>query len=309
MARKKSSTVMPTSGIQAYLQEIGRTPLLTPDQEIDLARKVQRMRVLEQRSDGLTASERYEVVIGKRAMEKFVTANLRLVVSVAKRYVSMTRSLDLMDLIQEGNAGLIQGVLKFDPERGYRFSTYSYWWVRQAMTRAIRYRDRAIRLPGNISDMAYAWNHKVQKLTVELGREPKVAELAEAFSVSVEDVELFRNRGHHPTSLDMSVGLETESSLIDCIQDPSNIGGVEAMEMAEFSEMSGILRDALGLLSDKDRDLVISRWGLDGRPAMTYNEIGDRYGVTREAIRQSLVRAQNRLRLLMRERKSTALTA
>jgi RNA polymerase sigma factor (sigma-70 family) len=308
MSRKQLSGNRPSTGIGSYMVEIGRTPLLTADQEIQLARRVQRMRQLNELERPLTPQEKREVRTGKRAMDQFVTANLRLVVSVAKKYHRMTRSLDLMDLVQEGNTGLINGVLKFDPERGYKFSTYAYWWVRQAMSRAIRYKDRAIRLPGNIGEMACSWNKKVQELRLELKREPTVAELAVAFRVTPDDVLLFKERGHHPTSLNVLTGENKDTVLLDCIEDPNNLGGDEAMEQAVFGEMTGSLKAAMALLTDKEQEVLALRWGLGDRPMLGNREIGERFGVTREATRQTVDRAQRRLRLLMAHRREPVLS-
>jgi RNA polymerase sigma factor (sigma-70 family) len=289
-----------SSSVGAYMNEIGRTPLLTPDQEIDLARKVQRMHALNALERPLTKAEQREVRIGKRAADKFVEANLRLVVSIAKKYVRMTNSLDLMDLVQEGNLGLINGVMKFDPERGYKFSTYSYWWVRQAMTRAIRYKDRTLRLPGNIAEMAYTWGTKRQRLRIELGREPSLTEMAEVFKVSPEDVSLYIERGHHLTSLDQLIGEGADTAIVELVADPRDAEGEEAIELALIGEMAGAVAEALVHLSPLQRETVELRFGLSGQPPMTLQQIGTVQGVTREAARLRLVKACNRLKMVLR---------
>ncbi|MFZ9060310.1 MAG: sigma-70 family RNA polymerase sigma factor [Steroidobacteraceae bacterium] len=293
------TTTMPSS-VGAYLEEIGRVPLLTPEQEIELGRKVRRMQELHSLTRPLTKAEEREVRMGRRAAERFVTANLRLVVSIAKKYQRMTHSLDLMDLVQEGNLGLIQGVAKFDPERGYKFSTYVYWWVRQAMSRAIRYKDRMVRLPGQISEMAYSWNVRRQKLMAKLDREPTIQEMAKAFRVDMDEVMLFRERGGKATSLDLMIGQNEDSTILEMVADPRDAEGEEAIEQALISEMGSAVREALVHLDPKDRMAVELRYGLTGEQPMTLKELGAQLGVTHEAARLRLTRACNRLRILLR---------
>jgi len=293
------TTTMPSS-VGAYLEEIGRVPLLTPEQEIELGRKVRRMQELHSLKRPLTKAEEREVRMGRRAAERVVTANLRLVVSIAKKYQRMTHSLDLMDLVQEGNLGLIQGVAKFDPERGYKFSTYVYWWVRQAMSRAIRYKDRMVRLPGQISEMAYSWNVRRQKLMAELDREPTIQEMAKAFRVDMDEVMLFRERGGKATSLDLMIGQNEDSTILEMVADPRDAEGEEAIEQALISEMGTAVREALVHLDPKDRMAVELRYGLTGEQPMTLKQLGAQLGVTREAARLRLTRACNRLRILLR---------
>jgi RNA polymerase nonessential primary-like sigma factor len=284
-----------------YLNEIGRVPLLTADQEIHLARRVQRMQELSELDRPLTPPEQREVRRGKAALDQFARANLRLVVSVAKKYQRMTRSMDLMDLVQEGNTGLMRGILKFDPERGYKFSTYAHWWIRQAISRAIRYKDRTIRLPGNIGDMAYTWARKRHGLLQELGRAPNEQELAKVFQVSVEDVRLFKERGHDPVSLNVAVGDDSgaPSALIDLVADPSHLDGDEALEMALMSEIGEALGEVLGYLAPKDREVLEMRWGLNREKTMSLREIAELRGVSREAIRQTLARVHNKVRRML----------
>ena len=286
--------------IDAYLAEISRYPLLTPQEEIELGRQVQEMLQLKQEQRELTPQEKRAVKRGERAMQKFVRANLKLVVSAAKRYLHVVRNMDMMDLVQEGNLGLINGVMKFDPERGYKFSTYSYWWVRQAMTRAIRYKDRTLRLPGNIAEMAYTWGTKRQRLRIELGREPSLMEMAEVFKVSPEDVSLYIERGHHLTSLDQLIGEGADTAIVELVADPRDAEGEEAIELALIGEMAGAVAAALVHLSPLQRETVELRFGLSGQPPMTLQQIGTAQGVTREAARLRLVKACNRLKMVLR---------
>ena len=283
------------SSIGAYLNDIGRVPLLTADQEIELARKIQRMQELQDRGTALNSVEKRQVKAGKRAMDKFICANLRLVVSIAKKYQHMTKSLDLMDLVQEGNMGLIHGVLKFDPERGYKFSTYSYWWVRQAMSRAIRYKDRTVRLPGNIGEMAYSWSIRHQALRQKLGREPSLQDMAKAFKVPVEDVMLFFERGSHATSLDQAFGEDTQ--LVELIADPNDKDGEEAMDLATMRELIEAVKGSLHCLDPLQRQAMELRFGFNGHEPMTLTEIGRAQGTTRESARTRIKKACNKIKL------------
>lgn len=293
------ATVKAATGSNTYLNTVGRVPLLTPQQEIELGRKVQRMEQLQVLDRELTPEEQREVKMGKRALDRFVKANLRLVVMVAKKYHRNTHSLDFMDLVQEGNAGLINGVRKFDPTRGYKFSTYAYWWIRQAMVRAIRYKDRTIRLPGNVGDMAYTWSNKVSQFQVETGRVPTRQELAEMFKVSVDDVDLFLDRGAHVSSLDKVLHEGDGSSLIELVADHNNLNSQEVMEKALYGEATTQLETALCMLLPREQDMVRRRWGLDGNGCGTLAEIGEEHGVSRERARQVLDLCYRKMRRTM----------
>lgn len=284
-----------------YLNEIGRVPLLTADQEIRLARRVQRMQELTELERPLTPVEQREVRRGKAALDQFARANLRLVVSVAKKYQRMARSMDLMDLVQEGNTGLMRGIMKFDPERGYKFSTYAHWWIRQAISRAIRYKDRTIRLPGNVSEMAYTWTIKRHTLTQELGRPPSEQELAKAFRVSCDDVRLFKERGHNPVSLDAVIGDGSDSAMtvLDTVADPSHLDGDEAMELALMAEIGEALGEVLQYLAPKEREILELRWGLNTKDAMSLRDIAAMRGVSREAVRQALARTHRKVKVML----------
>lgn len=305
------TTKQALGGVQAYLTEIGRAPLLTPEQEIHLARQVQRMVRLKELERKLTAKEVAEVRRGERAVRRFVESNLRLVVTVAKKYTRSAKSLDLMDLIQEGNAGLVTGVLKFDPERGYKFSTYAYWWIRQAMSRALRYKDRTIRLPGNVGEMAYGWGAKIQRLREKLGRYPTHAEIASECGITVEDLMLFYERGGRVTSLDAVISGTENMCIGDSVADENQLDGYEALEQAALVEISQSLKDALHVLEERERRWLSQRWGLMDGVERTYVEIGREEGVSRERVRQVCSVAQRKLRVLLSNGGATqaALTA
>lgn len=286
--------------IDDYMNEISRYPLLTPDEEIELGRQVQEMMQLKGLERELTPQEQRVVRRGERAAQKFVRANLKLVVSAAKRYLHVVKNMDLMDLVQEGNLGLIRGVEKFDPARGYKFSTYAYWWIRQSINRAIATKERAVRLPGKAQELATSWNTAMRNLQVELGRSPKVQELATYFKVPLAEVEHFMRFGMTPTvSLDQVVRDDSSMSFGETIEDPNNVGGGDAINKAIMEEYSSRLEVAFGTLSDKEKELVRRKWGLDGNDPETLVQIGRTMNVSRERVRQLLEVAQKKLRYQM----------
>ena len=281
----------------AYLNEIGKVPLLTPEQEIDLGRKVRRAQELQELDRELTPQERREVALGERAKSRFVRSNLRLVVSCAKKYSNITRSMDLMDLVQEGNIGLITAVNRFDPFRGYKFSTFAYWWIRQGITRAIMKKDRLMYMPGRINEMAASWGARSQRLRSELGRAPTVAELAEEFNVKEHDVLLYLERGHVPMSLDAKTQGGDSMTLLDLVTD--YVAGEGPLHQMVQNERIVLITDSLLTLSERERDIVKRRLGMDGYEEHTLEQLGKVYGVSRERVRQIHQRAMNRLKLYM----------
>ena len=287
---------MARTGIDTYLNSIGTVPLLTPEQEIDLGRKVQRMLALQEEGKQLTPQQLKEVRVGERAVNRFVQSNLRLVVSVSKKYAGVLEHMDLMDLVQEGNIGLMTAVRKFDPSRGYKFSTYAYWWIRQAMIRGIAAKERSIRLPGKVSDMASNWNKKVRELSQELRRMPTTEEMATAFDLPVEEVRMYLDRGKYVTSLDAVMMAGEGSAVLDIISDPRDPDGTVAMEHTEMQETLVALESALDVLTPKERDFVQRRWGLHGRPEETFVELGKGIGVSRERARQVVDQAQRKMK-------------
>ena len=278
------------------MNSIGTVPLLTPEQEIDLGRKVQRMLALQKEGKQLTPQQLKEVRVGERAVNRFVQSNLRLVVSASKRYAGVLEHMDLMDLVQEGNIGLMTAVRKFDPSRGYKFSTYAYWWIRQAMIRGIAAKERSIRLPGKVSDMASNWNKKVRELSQELRRMPTTEEMATAFDLPVEEVRMYLDRGKYVTSLDAVMMAGEGSAVLDIISDPRDPDGTVAMEHTEMQETLVALESALDVLTPKERDFVQRRWGLHGRPEETFVELGKGIGVSRERARQVVDQAQRKMK-------------
>ncbi len=296
--------------VRSYLKNIGRFPLLTHEQEIKLGKKVQQYMALQEvksdlaESTGEALSEeewadntdlsttelRQVIAQGERARAKMVRANLRLVVSIAKKYTG--HSLEMMDLIQEGTIGLHRGVEKFDPAKGYRFSTYAYWWIRQAITRSISNNSRVIRLPIHISDKLRKMRKAQRKLSVSLGRQITVSELANEMSISVEKLRELQEQGRKPLSLDMKIGSEQNTDLGDLLEDE----GILPEEYATRSLLKRDLRNLLLSLSEQQREVIRLRFGLDTGSKMTLNQIGERMDISRERVRQVERSALRKLR-------------
>lgn len=293
--------------IDSYLAEISRYPLLTAQEEIELGRQVQEMMQLRELERELTPQEKRAVKRGERAQQKFVRANLKLVVSAAKRYLHVVKNMDLMDLVQEGNLGLIRGVEKYDPTRGYKFSTYAYWWIRQSINRAIATKERAVRLPGKAQEFAASWNVAYKSLQEDLGRAPKIAEIAEYFGVPLKEIEHFMRVGMSPTlSLDQMLRDESSMSFGDTVEDPNNLNGADALNQAIKEEYALQLQSAFGALTERERELIVRKWGLEGRPPETLNEIGNTMNISRERVRQLLEKTHRKLRLHMTTARKTS---
>ncbi len=260
-----------------YLRDIGRINLLSAEQEQELARRVQA---------GDTQAER-----------QLVEANLRLVVKIARRYLN--RGLSLLDLIEEGNLGLLHAARKFRPDRGTRFSTYATWWIRQAVVRALANQARMIRLPVHVELLLAQCVKKRNALTQELGRAPTTAELAQALGWPVSEVEHLETLRHQPLSLDAPTGEEGRVRLLEVVQDTSTVPGegLGAILRAR-ADLAGVLQH----LPDAERNVVTLRFGLAGEGPMTLETIGRRMGVTRERVRQIEVAALKRLRALLAAR-------
>ena len=264
--------------VRMYLKEIGTVPLLTADEELELAKK---------KADG-----------DEQAKERLIEANLRLVVSIAKRYTG--RGMSFLDLIQEGNLGLIKGVEKFDYTKGYKLSTYATWWIRQSVTRALADQARTIRVPVHMVETINKMSKMQRKLTLELGYEPSVTELAEALDMSEDKVMEIMQIAREPASLETPIGEEDDSNLGDFVADNNVVtpeGNVESVMLREHIDA------LLGDLKERERQVIVLRFGLEDGHPRTLEEVGKEFNVTRERIRQIEAKALRKLRNPVRSKR------
>ncbi len=290
--------------ISLYLKEIGQVPLLTAEEEVRLAKRMERGRRARRNLYRVEATdgnrERLQKLVeeGKAAQEHLVKANSRLVVSVAKKYIG--RGVPFLDLIQEGNIGLIRAVNKFDYRRGYKFSTYATWWIRQAVTRAIADQGRTIRVPVHMYEQINKLTRTSRKLVQELGREPTIEEIAEELDVPLRKVERIMRVAQRPLSLETPVGEEEDSYLGDFIEDEETVAPVDA---ASRSLLRQELDETLSSLTPREVRILQLRFGLVDGYSYTLEEVGRKFGVTRERIRQIEAHALGRLRHPSRSRR------
>ncbi len=280
--------------ISWYLTTIGRVPLLTPAEEIELGNQVQAMmQLLESgQPEDPTDREKQILRIGRRSKERMMKANLRLVVSVAKKYQG--KGLELLDLIQEGSLGLERAVEKFDPTRGYKFSTYAFWWIRQSMTRAIACQSRTIRLPVHLSERLTAIRRVSLELAHKLGAMPSRSEIAEAMAIPIQELDGLLRQALTTSSLDAPVnGEEGRSFLGDLIADPSHEEPLDQVERGIHHEQLGRW---LSHLTEQERQVLELRFGLEGKERHTLAEIGRQLEVSRERVRQVELKALRKLR-------------
>ena len=298
----ESSRRRSSDPITWYLATIGREPLLTPAEEIELGNQVQTMmRLTEEGDREFSELEKKLLRIGKRSKQRMMKANLRLVVSVAKKYQG--KGLELLDLIQEGSLGLERAVEKFDPTRGYKFSTYAFWWIRQSMTRAIACQSRTIRLPVHLSERLTAIRKVSLELAHKLGAMPSRQEIAEAMAIPIEELDGLLRQSLTTSSLDAPVnGDEGRSFLGDLIADSSEEEPLDRVERGIHQEQLGRW---LSHLSDQERQVLQLRFGLEGEERQTLAEIGRRLDVSRERVRQVELKALRKLRNLTRRTPTT----
>ncbi len=307
-AKKKHYT---EDSIRLYLQEIGRIRLLRAEEEIELARKIADLleleRIRDDLSDGMDDEPddaawaaavdmplpafRRRLYLGRRAKDKMVQSNLRLVVSIAKKY--MNRGLSFQDLIQEGSLGLIRAAEKFDHEKGYKFSTYATWWIRQAITRAIADQSRTIRLPVHLYETISRIKKTTKLLSQELGRKPTEEEIATRMEMTIEKLRFIAKSAQLPISLETPIGKEEDSRLGDFIESDGETPEDEVSKSLLREDLEGVL----STLSPRERDVLRLRYGLDDGRMKTLEEIGQIFNVTRERIRQIEAKALRKLRL------------
>jgi RNA polymerase primary sigma factor len=293
--RQRSTGRLSADSIGWYLGTIGRVPLLTAAEEIELAHHVQDGKQLQELPEAeLTGQQRRRIRMGQRARDRMMAANLRLVVSVAKKY--QNQGLDLLDLVQEGAIGLERAVDKFDPAMGYKFSTYAYWWIRQGMTRAIDNSARTIRLPIHISEKLSKMRRITRELSHRLGRQPNRLELAHAMGMMPEDLEELISQSAPCASLDAHArGEEDRSTLGELIADPASNEHLDSMDRHLQKEHLGTW---MSQLNERERKILKLRFGLEGSEPLTLAEIGRQINVSRERVRQLEAKAIMKLRLM-----------
>ena len=302
--------------VRMYLKEIGKVPLLSAEEEIELAKNMEagavakeKIAILKSREENATEEELEEIKeeiknlqkdldAGDEAKKRLAEANLRLVVSIAKRYVG--RGMLFLDLIQEGNLGLIKAVEKFDYRKGYKFSTYATWWIRQAITRAIADQARTIRIPVHMVETINKLIRVSRQLLQELGREPSPEEIAAEMNMPVERVREILKISQEPVSLETPIGEEEDSHLGDFIQDDNVPVPADA---AAFTLLKEQLEEVLGTLTEREQKVLTLRFGLEDGRARTLEEVGKEFNVTRERIRQIEAKALRKLRHPSRSRK------
>jgi RNA polymerase primary sigma factor len=283
--------------VRLYLQEIGETNLLTMEEEVWLSTRMERGLAAAERlkAGNLTENERSDLQAdkedGDKARAHLIQANLRLVVSVAKKYVG--RGLSFLDLIQEGNIGLMKATDKFDYHRGYKFSTYATWWIRQAITRAISDQSRTIRLPVHVGETINRVKKTSYRLQQIFEREPSHEEISLAMAVTIDKVRQVLDVSRHPVSLEAPVGTEGDALLGDFIEDDSLVAPVD---FAAQGLLKGQICDALTRLTERERKIVVLRYGLEDGRFRTLEEVGKDFGITRERIRQIEAKALRKLR-------------
>jgi len=302
-----ASTKSTGDSVRAYLRDIGRIPLLEHDEEIMLGRQVQRLMEIRTIKDELQLEDnkdvsrvldvpykdlRKQIRDGEKAKDKMVTANLRLVVSVAKKYTK--RNMDLLDIIQEGTIGLVRGVEKFDPGRGYKFSTYAYWWIRQGITRAIAEKSRAIRLPIHVTENLNKLKKAQRELSQINGQLPNVFELSEYLNLKVDEIKDLMCKARQPTSLEIKIGENRDTALIDLLEDKTQLPEM----LLEQQFIKDDIRELVGELPEMQAAVISMRYGIgdDILEPMSMTAIGQVLNMSRDRVRTLEHKALKNLR-------------
>jgi RNA polymerase primary sigma factor len=277
-----------------WLEQVGRHPLLTPAEEIHLATLVQAWQ--QHKAPAPQPVERR----GRRARDRMINANLRLVVNIAKRYAGAGRQVDLLDLIQAGNGGLCRGVVKFDPARGYKFSTYAYWWIRQGITRFLEENSRTIRHPSSFSQRLSSIDRATRELICGLQRAPSVEELADALGMKPVDLNMVLGRSTTCVSLDAQMRGDSDNDALSAlIRDPQSQTAEEALDAIAHQDQLDAMTKAIAGLPGRQQRILKSRWGLDGVAPATIRSIAAEWKVTPSKMSEELIAAQRSLRLAM----------
>jgi RNA polymerase primary sigma factor len=295
---KSSGYTSRVDSVSWFLKLIAREPLLTPAEEIELGNQIQKMnRILKGECECMADNDLTSIKVGKKARNRMIKANLRLVVSIAKKYRG--KGLDLLDLVQEGSLGLERAVEKFDPTRGYKFSTYAFWWIRQSMTRAIAIQSRSIRVPLNLGEQMNAVKNITQILSQKNGSMPTRIEIAEAMNLSIDELDSILRQSLSISSLDEpTLASEGKTNLIDLVADQRYD---EPLERLEKNLCNDQLDKWLSQLSEQEKRVIILRFGLEDQQASTLSEIGKMMNVSRERVRQIEFKALRKLRALTRK--------
>jgi RNA polymerase primary sigma factor len=292
---------MANDAIKSYLNEIGRYPLLTKTQEVMLGTQVQAwMAIRDREESGYTEEDKKIARIGRKAREKFIKCNLRLVVNIARKYTNRCNSLDLMDLVQEGNLGLARAVEKFDPTRGYAMSTYAYWWIRQAIQRSMQFADLTIRLPIGIHDSTFKIKRSIEELSKHLGREPTLSEISERTDLTVDEIRVIMSAPRALSSLDKCANeIEEGATLIEIIADEKNSNTIEDAEArANVEDLYAAIDEYL----DGMTKMIVLERAKD--PPTPWRDICEMTGMSRGRLQKMEQAGINRCALLLRVKKN-----